>query len=593
MTDSAQLYGERVIATGAPQLARIHERQAKIDAARPKLLAALGSAQSESRHEDAAEILDSLGMLHTRAGDLVRASHYFELSVTQKRALGDPRGRAMTRGLRGRLLLQEGAPAEALAEFDYNLAASRKHGDPFGEVLALSGRGLALLDLKRLDEAESSFEEAGLLAEERGLIELATSVLQSMALVAEQRGDREHANEVVGAAAARSPAEDQPEAIAFAHMVQGRLLVANGETQRGRSLLARSVKELRKSGRYDLLAEALLALAENSIDEHPSASRRWLSQAEGLAREYLLKGVLRRVREIILRSPNHPAPRVISLPAPLDHGPQEQNFLLLDPLYSDPQRETWTALDESSAQVVLVKAARVTGTEAAAAERVRRMLKELRIVRSMDNVGVARVFSAGFTRGQLRVVMEQLPGSDLATRLDRGTVSHDEAWEWIRDIAVALDDLHTAGVLHRDLEPGNVVFGPRGNAVLVDFVVALCDAHDANGGHKAIGTPGYMSPEQARGEPIDARSDLFSLGVVAVEILTGENYILEASEGHSSASYAAVMADPTAMQPLYEEISSVLDGTDTEIAAILSLLAYAPASRPATGAAFLAAAGRG
>src|SRR6185437_16115230 len=134
--------------------------------------------------------------------------------------------------------------------------------------------------------------------------------------------------------------------------------------------------------------------------------------------------------------------------------------------------------------------------------------------------------------GQPFLVMELLEGETLHARLARGPISASQAVQWGIEIADALQAAHAKGILHRDLKPGNIFVTQRGSVKVLDFGLAqfapgVSSADDATlaGTHanfpapltspgSTLGTAAYMSPEQARGEPLDARSDLFSLGVV-------------------------------------------------------------------------------
>ena len=126
--------------------------------------------------------------------------------------------------------------------------------------------------------------------------------------------------------------------------------------------------------------------------------------------------------------------------------------------------------------------------------------------------------------------MEYLDGEDLGARLDRvGRVSRGTARDWMRQVLDALEEAHRHGVVHRDLEPENCFLaraGDRERIKIVDFGIAKLiyeqDATRLTGEGHLIGTPHYMSPEQAVGKPIDARSDVYTCGVMFFELLTGQ-----------------------------------------------------------------------
>jgi serine/threonine-protein kinase len=118
--------------------------------------------------------------------------------------------------------------------------------------------------------------------------------------------------------------------------------------------------------------------------------------------------------------------------------------------------------------------------------------------------------------------MELLEGTDLRQRIKQGPVAAAQAVEIAKQVAEGLAFAHERGIVHRDIKPGNIMLNERGQAKIMDFGLARMRAAD----HKTstgmvLGTPRYMSPEQISGEPVDQRSDIFSLGIVLYEMLTG------------------------------------------------------------------------
>ena len=156
-----------------------------------------------------------------------------------------------------------------------------------------------------------------------------------------------------------------------------------------------------------------------------------------------------------------------------------------------------------------------------------RFLKEGRIVAKLAHRNIVTVYDIGEIDSTLFMAMQYLPGTNVAELIHRGlTVSR--ALEIVKDVAEALHYAHRLGFVHRDVKPGNIGFTEDDIPVLMDFGIAkLLDqaegfsTMEATQVGMAIGTPGYMSPEQAMGQPLTWRSDLYSLGVVFFEMLTG------------------------------------------------------------------------
>jgi serine/threonine-protein kinase len=151
------------------------------------------------------------------------------------------------------------------------------------------------------------------------------------------------------------------------------------------------------------------------------------------------------------------------------------------------------------------------------------LLDEARLIASLQHPNILKVLDVGHdARGTVFVVTELMPGRTLAERLrdaQGGRVPASRAIAWTRQIAAALDAVHVAGRAHRDVKPVNILLDDHGNAVLADFGIAIDVAAQEPGG--STGTPAYKSPEQLAGRPLDARSDVYSLALVAHEMLAG------------------------------------------------------------------------
>ncbi len=157
---------------------------------------------------------------------------------------------------------------------------------------------------------------------------------------------------------------------------------------------------------------------------------------------------------------------------------------------------------------------------------VRRFLSEARTIARLRHPGIVAVHTAGTAQGLLYYVMDEVEGETLRERLDReGKLPVADVVRIVADLASALDAAARAGVVHRDVKPENVLLERgSGRALLADFGIARAVAAEGvtgTGQGVAVGTPSYMSPEQAAGEEVDSRSDLYGLGVLAYEMLAG------------------------------------------------------------------------
>ncbi len=151
-----------------------------------------------------------------------------------------------------------------------------------------------------------------------------------------------------------------------------------------------------------------------------------------------------------------------------------------------------------------------------------RFMREAKIVAHLAHPHIVAVHDVGVANNCHYISMDYLPGKDLKDLIHEG-LSSEHSLKIIREVALALDFAHSKGYIHRDVKPDNVLFREDGSAVLSDFGIAknIQRSLRMTQTGKAIGTPIYMSPEQARGEDLDNRADLYALGVMFFEMLTG------------------------------------------------------------------------
>ena len=153
--------------------------------------------------------------------------------------------------------------------------------------------------------------------------------------------------------------------------------------------------------------------------------------------------------------------------------------------------------------------------------RKRRFLQEASIGRQLDHPDIIKVFDTGLHESLGWISMEVLRGSELAPAMRKRTFDVGDRVRVIARVASALHHAHERGVIHRDVKPSNVFLTDDGGVKLLDFGIARLRANKITKTGFIVGTPQYMSPEQVTGVAIDARADVFALGIVAYELLTG------------------------------------------------------------------------
>jgi len=182
----------------------------------------------------------------------------------------------------------------------------------------------------------------------------------------------------------------------------------------------------------------------------------------------------------------------------------------------------YKAEDPNLDRQVALKTILLQEDSAGRAEYQKRFMLEAKAAGKLNHPSIVTTFDCGEHDGLAYLAMELLEGTDLRSRLQKESIPAAEAVEIARQVAEGLAYAHARGVVHRDIKPGNIMLNGDGQAKIMDFGLArmrMADHKTSTG--MVLGTPRYMSPEQISGQPVDQRSDIFSLGIVLYEMLTG------------------------------------------------------------------------
>jgi len=164
-------------------------------------------------------------------------------------------------------------------------------------------------------------------------------------------------------------------------------------------------------------------------------------------------------------------------------------------------------------------------------ETIERFLNEGRIIAALRHPHIITIYDIGQSGTQVYISMEYVEGGDLKQRMQRKVFAPDEALDIVEKIASGLALAHRNGIVHRDVKPGNILFRRDGTPLLSDFGIAkrLVGDPDLTSTGMFVGSPNYMAPEQSEAGPIDGRADIYALGVILYEMLSGERAYIATS----------------------------------------------------------------
>jgi eukaryotic-like serine/threonine-protein kinase len=248
--------------------------------------------------------------------------------------------------------------------------------------------------------------------------------------------------------------------------------------------------------------------------------------------------------------------------ASIESGTYLGHYQIVESLGEGGMGEVYRANDPRLGRDVAVKVlsrALISDADAAA-----RFVREARAVASLSHPSILSIFDFGTENGVTYAVMELLEGETLKERIHRGTLPWREAAELTATVADGLAVAHAKGIIHRDLKPANLFIMRDGRVKILDFGLAhtAADRSDNTGTDSTamiVGTIGYMSPEQLRAQKVEPASDLFSLGCVLFEVLTGSAPFTRESTIETSMAILREPAPPLSGQSFPAELSAIVN----------------------------------
>lgn len=264
-------------------------------------------------------------------------------------------------------------------------------------------------------------------------------------------------------------------------------------------------------------------------------------------------------------------------------------YELIDELGRGAMARVWRAWDSKLSREVAIKEPLFDPRlpSVVLEEMGARFVKEAVTAARLNHPGIVTIFAADVFDGHPAIVMELVEGTTLSSLLDKGPLNQEAALDALNQLLDAVGYAHAHGVVHRDIKPDNIFVTNDGHVKLADFGIARVEDIEATKltvTGTILGTPGYMSPEQIKGDVADARSDLFSIGVVAYEMLTGHNPF-----GIEEGISATTLAWRVVNEPVADMCS--FDGGDMFESirnAVMMALEKDPANRPQSAQEFKA-----
>ncbi len=519
----AHFRGLLAFAAGDRQAARLH------------LLRAVKAARRSGRHDDEALAYDSLSDLYRELGEAGRSEAYLFKALELKRLIHDYFGQAVTLGLLGKLCLMLERYPKAQHYLEEGLTLSRECGDARRVASTMGDLGRSMVGQGKLDQADKKLKMGLMFAKrlrdgERGEAVVA-DITKELAEVARRSGRLGEARKRLDTASETYRKANVPGGAAITDCLRANIHFEQGDPRSACTLLEGATKVLRKHGGATELVPALglMAQAKFEVGQRDDAIAI-LTEASKVARKHCLfreleavereKGRLEQTRP----DQGHDGSSLRFFREFCLYGMRGtvKEYKIIREIGEGTAGVVYEAMDEAMPRRVAIKM--LKPSLSSDAEQVARFRRELEAVGLVDHPAVMKIYACGRNDDRFFYVTDYLPGPSLHNRMQSdGAIAFDDALPLMRRVADAVAAVHHAGVVHRDLKPGNMLLDGDGEPVVVDFGIAGKRGKVPSAEDGAImGTFLYMPLEAMNPRAVPAFEwDVFALGVSFFELLTG------------------------------------------------------------------------
>jgi tetratricopeptide (TPR) repeat protein len=531
------------------------------------------------------QVLDTLGMVQAALGRLDDAVHHYALSLAAKATLGDREGIAISLGNMGRVQLQAGRFERAIECFRADLQIAQEIEDRRGIARIYNDIGRAYLGLGDYAAARDALRRSLELARQNAYRDIEFFAMKDLVHVDVADGRLDDAEQMLKQARHALPAEAEAYFHALLALAEGVWLAAKDRPEAVARLRA-AVENFERLSLpdYEIAARIELAkalLADNETREAEQCLLRGVESArsQGLLRFLPLLNEIMTQLDIVegaveekQRSLGH------------DAALGDRGYLIRGHLGSGAFGDVFRVYDAQRTQEAALKVLRLAAVyDPQQRQRlVDSARAELQATARIRHPGIVRVLAIGtLADGREYVLQEFVAGQSLRhviTKLEEEKQASEirDVLSCLAEIAFSLAALHETGVIHRDLKPDNIMLRDNRRPVLLDFGIAYFSNRTKQADARIVGTLPYMSPEQLLGGRLDNRSDLYSLGVIAYEWLSG----IRPLRPHGATLLDQVRDLATrAPAPLSENRPAVPESVES---LVMELLAKTPRQRPAS-----------